>query len=168
MSNEGSFTCGRCAELHPGPPMSYGPPAPAYWSAELAADPDNVLEGEICVIRGQGFFVRGLIELPVTGTGETFAWSVWVSQSEESFRDIVAAWDRPGRESRAPSFGWLSTQLPYDPPTLNLKTRLHTRPVGERPWVELEPTDHPLAVEQRTGITTARIQEIAERMRHGG
>ena len=30
--------------------------------------------------------------------------------------------------------------------------------VGERPLVELEPTDHPLAVEQHAGITLGRVQ----------
>jgi len=30
----------------------------------------------------------------------------------------------------------------------------------------LEPTDHPLAVEQRHGITMARVQEITEMILH--
>jgi hypothetical protein len=47
-----------------------------------------------------------------------------------------------------------------------LKTRVHTQAVGKRPLVEMEPTDHPLAVEQRTGITLARVQEIAETLLH--
>ncbi len=50
--------------------------------------------------------------------------------------------------------------------TLNLKTHVHSRPVGERPYVELEPTDHPLAVEQRTGITVDRVREIAAAVLH--
>jgi hypothetical protein len=32
--------------------------------------------------------------------------------------------------------------------------------------VELEPTDHPLAVEQREGISEARAREIAESVLH--
>lgn len=47
-------------------------------------------------------------------------------------------------------------------------TRVHTRPVGERPVIELEPTDHPLAVEQRTGITLDRVREIAAALLHSG
>jgi len=43
---------------------------------------------------------------------------------------------------------------------------VHSQLVGIRTTVELEPTDHPLAVEQRTGITTARVREIAERLLH--
>jgi hypothetical protein len=47
-----------------------------------------------------------------------------------------------------------------------LKTNARTRPVGKRPLIELEPTDHPLAVEQRTGITQDRIREIAIAVLH--
>ncbi|PWG10623.1 DUF2199 domain-containing protein [Streptomyces sp. V2] len=73
----------------------------------------------------------------------------------------------PGRESEKPYFGWLTTELPvYFPGTVDLKTHIHTRPIGERPLVELEPTDHPLAVEQCTGIATDRVREIAEAVRH--
>lgn len=44
---------------------------------------------------------------------------------------------------------------------------IHTHPVGEVPRAELEPTDHPLAVEQRTGITVERVREIAALVEHG-
>jgi hypothetical protein len=47
-----------------------------------------------------------------------------------------------------------------------MKTMLHTRALGLRPLIELEPTDHPLAVEQRSGVRLARVREIAERMYH--
>jgi hypothetical protein len=52
------------------------------------------------------------------------------------------------------------------PDTLNLKTMVHLRDGGIRPFVELEPTEHPLAVEQRTGITHDRVAEIYEKMLH--
>ncbi|MFE9812605.1 hypothetical protein [Streptomyces sp. NPDC005548] len=34
--------------------------------------------------------------------------------------------------------------------------------------VELEPTDHPLAIEQRTGISLERVREIASTVLHAG
>ena len=72
-----------------------------------------------------------------------------------------------GRENEAPYFGWLSTELPlYGTSTITLKTNVHTRPVGLRPNIELEPTGHPLAAEQRNGITRERVREIAEQLLH--
>ncbi|GAA4554599.1 hypothetical protein GCM10023192_89470 [Amycolatopsis samaneae] len=121
------------------------------------------------MIGGEHFFVRARLLLPVTDAAEEFEWGVWVSLSEPSFDRMTQLWTDPRRTSEPPCFGWLSTELPlYEPTTLNLKTRVHSQPVGTRPTVELEPTDHPLAVEQRTGITVARVRDIAERLLHPG
>lgn len=132
----------------------------------MADDPDSELSSDQCVIQGQAFFMRGTIEIPVTDLGETLSWGVWVSLSPEKYARAGELWETPGRENEPPYFGWLSTALPTYPPTINLKTNLHIRPVGQRPLIELEPTDHPLAVEQRNGITLARVQQIAETLLH--
>ena len=57
--------------------------------------------------------------------------------------------------------------LPVYPNTLRLKTKVHTQAGNLRPLVELEPTAHPLAVEQRNGITMGRAREIAEALLYG-
>jgi hypothetical protein len=97
---------------------------------------------------------------------DSFAWEVWVSLSRDSFGRMMDDWEKPGRESGPSYFGWLSNAISGYPSTINLKTHVHTRPIGRSPAIELEPTDHPLAVEQRTGITAARVREIAELARH--
>lgn len=146
--------------------MAFHIEAPVYWTPEMADAPGCELASDQCVINGEHFFVRGLIDIPVIDTGETFTWGGWVSLSQESFKHASDHWNTDGREQHEPYFGWLSVLLPYEPTTLNLKTKLHSRPVGERPFIELEPTEHPLAVEQRQGITRARVQEIAEQALH--
>lgn len=120
-----------------------------------------------CVIAEQHFFVRGLVSIPVQESDQPFEWGVWVSLSEENFEAMSAAWEEEGRERAAPMFGWLSSELPvYEPSTLNLKTEVHTQPVGLRPQIQVDDTDHPLAVEQRNGISLARVQDLAERILH--
>ncbi|HEX8025536.1 MAG TPA: DUF2199 domain-containing protein, partial [Candidatus Limnocylindrales bacterium] len=52
------------------------------------------------------------------------------------------------------------------PSTLNLKLGIRSRPVGQRPALELEAADHPLAIEQRDGITVDRVREINSLLRH--
>ncbi|MEU3777707.1 DUF2199 domain-containing protein [Streptomyces sp. NPDC032472] len=147
--------------------MNYTAGAPAVWDPAFAERDDCLLSSDQCVIHAQHYFVKGMIEIPVIGSDEVFSWGVWVSLSPENFARAADRWDTPGRESEKPYFGWLTTDLPlYSPTTLNLKTHVHTRPVGERPFVELEHTDHPLAVEQRTGITADRVREIAAAVLH--
>ncbi|GAA4065768.1 DUF2199 domain-containing protein [Actinomadura miaoliensis] len=163
------FHCSHCGRHHDELPMAFAAPAPDYWAPEFAADPASELTSDICVIKGQAFFVHGLIEIPVVDSGEIFSWGVWVSLSQDNFTRALKLWDTPGREGEPAYFGWLSTELTlYSTTTINLRTNLHTRPVGERPSIELEPTDHPLAVEQRSGITRARVQQIAETLLHPG
>jgi hypothetical protein len=73
----------------------------------------------------------------------------------------VALWDAEIRASEPPMFGWLCNDLGVYPTTFGLKTLVHLRDAGQRPLIELEPTDHPLAVEQREGISLQRVEEIA-------
>ncbi|MFD7163647.1 DUF2199 domain-containing protein [Streptomyces violascens] len=147
--------------------MNFTAEAPAVWDPPFAGADDCMLSADQCIVRGWHYFVRSLIEIAVIGSDEVFSWGVWVSLSRENFSRAADLWDRPGREAEKPYFGWLTTDLPiYSPTTLDLKTRVHTRPVGERPLIELELTDHPLAVEQRTGITLDRVREIAAAVFH--
>ncbi|MFF4456722.1 DUF2199 domain-containing protein [Streptomyces goshikiensis] len=147
--------------------MNYTAEAPAVWDPAFDEADDCLLSSDQCVIHARHYFVKGLIEIPVIGSDEVFSWAVWVSLSRESFFRAADRWETPGREAEEPYFGWLTTDLSvYSPTTLNLKTHVHTRPVGELPFVELEPTDHPLAVEQCTGITRDRLREIAAAVLH--
>lgn len=101
------------------------------------------------------------------GSQDVFSWGLWVSRSRDNFARALEVWNTEGREAEKPYFGWLSTELAlYSPGTTNLKTKAHTRPAGKRPFIELEPTHHPLAVEQRTGITQDRVREIAVAVLH--
>ena len=143
--------------------MSYGAEAPAYWDPSFADDESSLLGEELCAIRGEHFFIRGRIVIPVVDSGTEFDWGVWVSLSHSNFERAMSLWTDTDRQQEPPYFGWLSTELPvYDVSTLELKANVHTQPVGQRPLIELEPTDHPLAVEQRDGITMARVREFAE------
>ncbi len=65
-----------------------------------------------------------------------------------------------------PFFGWLQSHIWIYPETINLKTMVHLRNNGIRPYVELEPTAHPLAREQAEGIDLGRVVEIFEAVTH--
>jgi hypothetical protein len=160
----GGYICGCCGKYHDELPLNYGSPAPIYYEEATKRERKKRFEinDDLCVMDGEHFFIRGCIEIPVKGLNEPFVWGVWVSLSEENFERTLENWDNPDREELEPMFGWLSTHLPFYPDTLNMKTYVHTRSIDLRPYIELEPTDHPLSVEQREGITIDRVKEIAE------
>jgi hypothetical protein len=163
------FDCATCGEHHDDLLMCLGSPAPALWFSipEEEREKRSVLSSDQCIIDEKHYFILGQLELPVIDAPNPFVWLVWVSLSERNFLRAAELWTVPGRETEPSYFGWLQTALPYEPSTLSLKTQVHTRPVGERPFIELEATDHPLSIEQRQGISLARVQAIVERVLHG-
>ncbi|MDM5317214.1 DUF2199 domain-containing protein [Fictibacillus sp. b24] len=158
------YICSCCGKYHDELPFNYGSPAPIYYEEATKRERKKRFEisDDLCVMDGEHFFIRGCIEIPVKGSDEPFVWGVWVSLSEENFELTLEHWDDPESEKLEPMFGWLSTALPLYPDTINLKTYVHTRSVDLRPYIELEPTDHPLSIEQRQGITIDRVKEIAQ------
>ncbi len=125
------------------------------------------LSSDMCVVDESSFFLLGCLDLPIRDTDEAFRFLVWVSQSEQSFANAFALWETPGREATPPTFGWLSTEVPLYPRTVGLQTQVHTQPVGVRPSVVLEPSEHPLAIDQRDGISRERAIEMATALLHG-
>ncbi len=162
------FKCTSCGEWHEGVP-GYAAEAPLYYYSipvEERAQRCN-LGSDTCIVDQEvDISSAAAWRSRCTASSEPFIWGVWVSLSDKSFRQFMECFDAPERSHIGPFFGWLSAELPCYPSTENLKTRVHLRDNGVRPFVELEPTDHPLAVEQRTGITAERGAEIYSRLEH--
>jgi hypothetical protein len=141
---------------------SFATDAPLYYDAIPADERASrcTLTSETCVVDNSYFFVDGNIEIAVDGHADPFVWGVWVSLSKPNFDLFNASLTEAKRSHIGPFFGWLSVRLPLYPRTEKLKTRVHLRDNGLRSLIELEPTDHPLAVEQRNGISAQRVGEI--------
>ena len=161
------FKCTCCGEWHQSVP-GYGADAPLFYSSVPSSERATrcVLDSDTCVIDQKFFFVRGCLAIPVQGQPDPFIWGVWVSLSKSSFHQFVESFDTAKWSHIGSFFGWLSAELPLYPSTENLKVRVHLRDDVVRPYIELEPTDHPLAVEQRCGITVERVADIYSRLEH--
>jgi len=169
MEDTFTFKCSKCGEVHVGPPdLAFDSPFYYHAMSEEERRRSAVLTADTCVIEDKEFFVRGILEIPVQDRDTTFAYGVWVSLSEKNFARYQELFESTGRLEEPPYFGWFSNELPGYPDTLNLKTHVHLRPYPSRPSIELEATDHPLALEQRNGISVDRLREILEANEHGG
>jgi hypothetical protein len=164
------FKCSRCGKLHETEDISFGADAPVQW--DLLSDEERAnseLTGETCMIEAEGdvsFYVRACLEIPIRQTGKAFTWGVWVSLSEKSMREMAEHWEDEDRTNLGPYFGWLCTKIPEYADTVFLKTMVHQRPVGQRPFVILDKTDHQLSVDQRAGISPQRMQDIIVKVLH--
>ncbi len=161
------FKCGSCEQIHEGvPTFGWNFPVQYIQVPEEEREKRISLGTDDCVIDEEYFFIRGCIDIPVHGEIEPFSWGVWVSLSKENFIMWAKHFEVKERAHIGPFFGWLSSDIWLYPQTLNLKASVHIRDNGIRPYIELEPTDHPLALEQKNGITTHRMEEIYEKMMH--
>ena len=162
-----SFKCASCSETHYGVPcFGAGAPLSYYEVPEGERESRCDLSSDACVIDQSNFFVRGCLEIAVAGEADALSWGVWVALTEADFKEWIKTFDAEKRSGAGPYVGRLDAWLKPYPDTMNLKTILHLRDDGMRPYIELAPTDHPLAVEQREGISGQRVAEIYAIMMH--
>ena len=155
---EMSYTCATCGEEHDELP-AIGVSAPFHWSADYELDTNSLLTSDLCIIEARDYFIRGVIQIPIHNSDQTFDWGVWVSQKKENFELYRKHFDEGVQIG--PFLGWLSTKINYyADDTINLKTMAHFSTNGTRPLIKLEPSDHPLAVQQRDGITLEEAWRI--------
>jgi len=162
------WTCHSCGETHRGVfDIAYD--KPSIWldsgtrasNSDLSSFSTNFLSDDFCIVEREHYFVRCVLELAISHTkGGLFVFGVWSSLSEANFAVYVNSFSRNDQSVLGPWFGWFSNRLPGDPDTLNLKCQVHPRNDRRRPFIELEPTDHPLACDQRNGISIDRLIEI--------
>ena len=130
-------------------------------SNSLAATSSHFLSEDFCVLNGEHYFVRSVLELPILGSDNgRFGYGVWATLSKRNFDIYWAAFDDGDMAVLGPWFGWFSNRLPGYPETNLLKCQVRPQNGRQRPLVELEPTQHPLAIEQRDGVTFDRLLEI--------
>ncbi len=155
-----SFICPICHQTHDELPDIGSDRPTQYWDvAEEERDRRVKLTGDTCEIDGQHFFIRGVIKIPIHGDPDGFGFGVWVSQKEENYRTYLANFDSA---EIGPFFGWLCTQISYyTEDTQSLKTTAFFNADGLRPHIKLHDAEqHPLAIDQRNGISLERAWEI--------
>jgi len=150
--------------------MGWGFREPIYWPGLTEAERENSeLNPDLCVIRADNethYFMYALLGIPIQQTEQTVEIGVWMSLSENSYREVCENWKNPGRIHTGPHVGYLSNRMPYYPDTLSLIGRVHHREPGKRPWVELKPEHHPLVVHAYEGISAAELQTLTAALLH--
>ncbi len=169
-----AFTCTCCGEVHEGSP-SFGFAAPAPYSRLTQAEQASIAElsDDLCVIQhpeGTQYFVRAILEVPIHGVEEPFLWGIWVSASASSFQRYLDSYDTPPEDPGF--FGWVSNVVGVYPTDRSRPAEVWMQTDGTRPRVVLQRSDGGVdtdawVVDQHTGISVARAQQLAEQALHG-
>lgn len=171
---QSQHVCPSCGVIHDGL-FDLATGAPSQWTSGIPPRPNSQisLEGDFlsedfCVLEGQYFFIRCQLRLPLVGAeDDAFAFGIWCSLSADNFKLYLDHFDDDAAIALGPWFGWFCNRLLGYPETLGLKAHVLPQDHRQRPSVTLEPTDHPLSVEQRQGITYDRLMELYDLYGHG-
>jgi len=147
-----SFLCPVCGQTHDElPHISTDYPEPYFTIPEGELATRVVWTPDTCVIDDEEHFIRGIVEVPVDDYPAPLGFNAWVSQSAEAFMAYIQNFESA---DLPPTRGYFATRLAcYSRPTQFLATTVHFRGGGVRPRIVINATEHPLAIDQRTGIT---------------
>jgi len=161
------WTCRCCGERFDTLPTDYHFEGPVGFLGMTEEERSRVTKtDDICVVSKDEMYVKGLLQIPILETDLTLNYGVWCSISEATLRYICDHEHQEYPEDDPPRFGWLYNWPDGYMPSDHIKCKLIFRNQNLRPLVMLEPTDYPLAVEQREGVSIQHVQQLAAKYLH--
>ncbi len=170
---QNDWICSSCDQVHSGlPDMAFRNPSGKVFDDLEKRDnsgfsvAQNCLTEDLCCY-DNGFYVRALLSIPISGTDDRFAFGVWATLSAENFDTYLAGFETGEQDDIGPWFSWLANRLPVDPDGNDgIQCSLRPQPDRHRPEVLIEDQDHPLFTLQRTGATLDQILDILSACGH--
>ena len=102
------WTCGTCSDRHLGM-FDLACHHPDPWTGSSEYEPNSALDRErdflsedFCVLGGEHFLVRCVLEIPVHGLEEKFGFGCWGSLKRDNFEIYVAHFDDGTGSGRSP------------------------------------------------------------------
>jgi hypothetical protein len=105
-------------------------------------------------------FLRVLLSVPIHGEEHDVAWGLWVEVSDADWERAYDLWDDPKQGDEPPFPARLANALRGYEGTVGLPGRVRLTSPTTAPLFEFDPeVDHPLAREQRAGVSRDRVVE---------
>lgn len=165
---ENSWRCGTCNQDHIGL-MDLAMSSPSVWKNEEVIEDNSALrmEGDFlsedfCVIEGESFIVRCVLEIPVEGLETPFGFGVWSSLSKDNFLKYLEDFDEGIQSEGSAWSSWFCSHLGYFGKTVGEKAWVIPRLNRQRPLVTLMNTDSVLGRSQTNGLAASALIEILE------
>lgn len=122
------------------------------------------LADDFAVLDDERFFVRGLLELPIPGLDDRFAYGSWVEVSMPDFQELLRHWHDDAQFAAVECT--VANELEPYRGTLGLRATLRATAPDRLPAIELADTPHDLVDAQRRGISVRRSDELAAAVLH--
>lgn len=168
------WRCSCCGEWHHGV-MDLAAGAPDPWPHEESYEPNSALRldgdflsEDFCVLGGEDFFVRSVLEIPVRGLDRPWGFGCWTTLSRTNFDKYVGGFDNAQYEDDGPWFGWLANRLKiYFEDEVPISVDVFPQPARQRPRLVVQDADRPLAIAQGDGISAEDMLVLLRAYGHG-
>jgi hypothetical protein len=122
------------------------------------------LADDFAVLDDERFFVRGLLELPIPGLEDRFAYGSWVEVSMRDFQELMRHWHDDDQFDAVECT--VANELEPYRDTVGLHAMLRATAPDKLPAIELADAAHDLVDAQRHGISVGRSDELAAAVLH--
>lgn len=163
----GDWQCSCCGKWFNGI-MDLAVDHPDPWSNDADHEPNaalrtdgDFLSEDFCVLNGEHFMVRSVMEFPVHGLAQKWGFGCWTSLSKDNFDRYIAGFDSGMCEDEGPWFGWLCNGLKglyTDDPSIPLD--VYPQSGSRRPRLVALGEDNPIARAQRDGLSVDDLLAI--------
>jgi len=166
--SQSTWRCRTCELEHSGI-VDLGMSSPSVWKGEENIQPNSdlsldgdFLSEDFCIINGENYIVRGVLNITVEGLDKDFGFGVWSSLSKDNFEKYVAGFD-DGIDAEGPPWSsWFCSHLGYFGKTVGEKAWVTAQPNRQRPHITLMDEASVLGKVQRHGMAASTLIEIFE------
>jgi hypothetical protein len=160
--------CKHCGKEHEeiDTQIGFGKPDAYFKVPETERDQRTIVNSDICDIDRSRFFARGVLQIPVH-EHEHFGWGIWVEMRAADFDRYMSLYESPDQANEPPLRGHIATSIPaYREDSLGIPVSVQLTGPTTRPILFVnEGVDHPIADEQRNGISMDRLNDYFSSIR---
>lgn len=158
-----SFVCGVCGQAHEGLSHDFGWKLPD----ELWLLPEDVRQEKLdwspdASYHEGRWFVRGVLYVPINDTGRQWGWGIWAEIDDKVMGVVYHNFTEDASDAPLQT-GTIANKIPGFEDSVGQQINLRFRTADLRPLFFFpEDSQHPLAIEQREGVSLERYHEILE------
>jgi hypothetical protein len=162
------FVCSVCGEFHPERMLDIraGLPDAIHELNEAERGRRAWISDDFAVLDETHFYVRGLLEIPIPELESRFGYGVWLEVEQHDFAELLEHWTDPEQSEFAPTPGLIANELEPYIATNGLRALLQPVSADLLPLVEVLDSAHPLALDQRHGISGPESDRLAAAVLH--